>query len=114
MAPRKVSSDSGAALFYDPFLARILSLEELPVPDRLNWIGNTRSVLERSRDELSGPDSNEPFYDGFVRKATLELIEMRLKALDHLYSRILQVVENESSDGRSSDNARADGPRAGG
>jgi hypothetical protein len=93
MSRGKVSHDPGDVLCYDPLLARILSLGELPIPHRLNWICNAKSILLRRRDELSAEVIDESSYEAFARDGTLALIAIRIKALDEVYERILDELK---------------------
>jgi hypothetical protein len=98
MSKGKVSRDPGDILCYDPLLARILSLGELPIPHRLNWICNAKSILLRRRDELSAEIVDESSYEGFARDGTLALIAIRIKALDEVYERILDELKQSETD----------------
>lgn len=101
MSRDKVSHDPGDILCYDPLLARILSLGELPIPHRLNWICNAKSILLRRRDELSAEAVDESSYEAFARDGTLALIAIRIKALDEVYERILDELKEGENDADS-------------
>jgi hypothetical protein len=87
---RNVADSYLIAPSYDAVLARILALEELPIETRLSWICKTRATIVRARQKLSAPAQTLQPLESLFRQATVELLDLRLRALDETYRRILE------------------------
>jgi hypothetical protein len=89
---------SGYRLAHDPLLARIDVLHELSVVDRLNWIGSARSLLIRKRSELVAGGRSHDRYSEIATQGLVEIIDIRLEALDKLYRVVLREHEPDLND----------------
>lgn len=75
---------------FDPMLARMLFLHRLPARDQLNWIDGARTALSRARNEILAKEQASESYGEIVRRATIAMLDLRLKSLDELSDRILE------------------------
>lgn len=77
------------AIYGDSLLDRILSLSQMPVEGRLNWITWAKSTLYERKHELAeGSNLIAGSYEDLFRKANISVIDIQLFWLDQLYDQI--------------------------
>src|SRR3954447_13078908 len=85
-------------LKFDPLLARMDSLDQLPIEDRLGWIRAWKTALLEKREQGA---TSTGAYAELVTQALREVIDIQLNYLDALYEAVVEEHDKLAGSGPS-------------